>query len=187
MVSSVGAHDPASGPEQMRPYLEAKAEADRRLAASGLDWTIVRPGRLTDDPGTGSVLVSESHDTYGEIPRDDVAARARGRPRRAGDDRQDVRARVRRDAGRRGARGAALSRPAQTSISASALRMIRFSPCAASVSITAAPPSTPTDRPGHDDLLLGEAHPAELHRQALHLPRVAARRRCTARATCAIP
>jgi uncharacterized protein YbjT (DUF2867 family) len=73
IVSSVGAHDPSSGPEQMRPYLEAKAEADRRLADSGLDWTIVRPGRLTNEPGTGRVLLSDDMSTYGEVPREDVA------------------------------------------------------------------------------------------------------------------
>ena len=42
----------------MRPYLEAKLEADTELAASGLDYTIVRPGGLTDDPGTGMVEVA---------------------------------------------------------------------------------------------------------------------------------
>ena len=53
MVSSIGAQSPESAGESMRPYLEAKAEADAYLQASGLDWTIVRPGSLTDDPGTG--------------------------------------------------------------------------------------------------------------------------------------
>lgn len=73
MVSSIGADDPTSGSEQMRPYLEAKAEADRALAASGLDFTIVRPGRLTDDPGTG--LVAAGLDLpRGDVSRDDVAA-----------------------------------------------------------------------------------------------------------------
>ena len=44
IVSSIGAHDPDAGPEAMRPYLRAKAAADARVAASSLDWTIVRPG-----------------------------------------------------------------------------------------------------------------------------------------------
>jgi uncharacterized protein YbjT (DUF2867 family) len=57
----------------MRPYLEAKAEADARLAESGLDWTIVRPGRLTDSPGTGHVQVSEDMSVRGEVSREDVA------------------------------------------------------------------------------------------------------------------
>jgi uncharacterized protein YbjT (DUF2867 family) len=72
MVSAIGAANPQSGPEQMRPYLEAKAEADQALAASGLDFTIVRPGRLTDDPGTGRVALGPEVGR-GEIPRDDVA------------------------------------------------------------------------------------------------------------------
>jgi uncharacterized protein YbjT (DUF2867 family) len=73
MVSTIGADDPSSGPEQMRPYLEAKAEADRRLEDSGLDWTIVRPGRLTDDPGTGRVRITTDMSARGEVPREDVA------------------------------------------------------------------------------------------------------------------
>jgi uncharacterized protein YbjT (DUF2867 family) len=74
IVSSIGAHDPKSGPEQMRPYLEAKADADRALMASGLDWTVVRPGSLTDDDGTGKVNLTHDMSVRGPIPRDDVAA-----------------------------------------------------------------------------------------------------------------
>jgi uncharacterized protein YbjT (DUF2867 family) len=74
MVSSMGAGDPASGGESMRPYLEAKAEADAALVASDLEWTIVRPGRLNDDPGTGLVRVAPSLGELGDITRDDVAA-----------------------------------------------------------------------------------------------------------------
>jgi uncharacterized protein YbjT (DUF2867 family) len=73
MVSAIGADDPAAAAEQMRPYLEAKSEADRRLADSGLDWTIVRPGRLTDDPGTGLVTVTDDMSVRGDVPREDVA------------------------------------------------------------------------------------------------------------------
>jgi nucleoside-diphosphate-sugar epimerase len=73
MVSSVGAGDPAGGSEQMRPYLQAKHDADEALSSSGLDFTIVRPGRLTNDPGTGFVDASTQMGRYGEIPRDDVA------------------------------------------------------------------------------------------------------------------
>jgi uncharacterized protein YbjT (DUF2867 family) len=57
----------------MRPYYEAKAEADRRLEESGLDYTIVRPGGLTDDPGNGLVTIATDLQR-GEVPRDDVAA-----------------------------------------------------------------------------------------------------------------
>jgi uncharacterized protein YbjT (DUF2867 family) len=72
MVSSMGTRDAAhAGP--MRPYLEAKAEADAALETSGLDWTIVRPGRLTDAPGTGAVDLAAALGRHGEIPRDDVA------------------------------------------------------------------------------------------------------------------
>jgi uncharacterized protein YbjT (DUF2867 family) len=74
IVSSIGAHDPASAGEQMRPYLEAKAEADAALQGSGLDWTVVRPGSLTDDPGTGRVDQSTQLGRRGPIPRADVAA-----------------------------------------------------------------------------------------------------------------
>jgi uncharacterized protein YbjT (DUF2867 family) len=74
MISSMGADDPSSGPEAMRPYLEAKAEADAALVASGLDDTIVRPGGLTDDPGTGLIEAAPKLGRRGTIPRDDVAA-----------------------------------------------------------------------------------------------------------------
>jgi uncharacterized protein YbjT (DUF2867 family) len=73
MVSAIGARDPAAGPEAMRPYLEAKAEADAALQASSLDFTIVRPGRLTDEPGTGRVRAGEGLER-GDVTRDDVAA-----------------------------------------------------------------------------------------------------------------
>ena len=75
MVSAMGAADPESGPEKMQPYLRAKAAADERLAASSLDWTIVRPGSLTDEAPTGLVDVGvPSLGRRGEITRDDVAA-----------------------------------------------------------------------------------------------------------------
>lgn len=73
IVSSIGADDPGGGSEAMRPYLEAKAEADAAVVASGLDWTIVRPGHLTDEPGTARVTVGEQVG-YADVPRDDVAA-----------------------------------------------------------------------------------------------------------------
>ena len=58
----------------MRPYLEAKSEADAALRDSGLDWTIVRPGRLTDAAGTGRVEAAPTLGRRGEIPREDTAA-----------------------------------------------------------------------------------------------------------------
>jgi uncharacterized protein YbjT (DUF2867 family) len=74
MVSAMGAADPAAGSEAMRPYLEAKSQADAALAASDLEWTIVRPGGLTDEPGTGLVELAPSLGRRGTITRDDVAA-----------------------------------------------------------------------------------------------------------------
>jgi uncharacterized protein YbjT (DUF2867 family) len=73
MVSAVGAQDPPSGDDVFSVYLHAKAEADAAVTASDRDWTILRPGRLTDDPGTGRVRL-RSTPFRGEIPRDDVAA-----------------------------------------------------------------------------------------------------------------
>jgi len=71
-VSSIGSNHPESWSDQMRPYQEAKAEADEYLRESGLDYTIIRPGGLTDDPGTGNVQVGDLD--YGQVTREDVAA-----------------------------------------------------------------------------------------------------------------
>lgn len=55
-------------------YLRAKDAADRDvIARTGLDWTILRPGGLTDDPGTGTVTLA-GHVRRGAVTRDDVAA-----------------------------------------------------------------------------------------------------------------
>lgn len=74
MVSamSVDDADPDSD-DVFQVYLRAKAAADADLRRRDLDWTIVRPGRLTNDPGTGRVRLAERV-PYGEIPRADVAA-----------------------------------------------------------------------------------------------------------------
>ena len=50
IVSAMGAADPPQGDETFAVYLRAKARADDELRASGLDFTVVRPGGLTDDP-----------------------------------------------------------------------------------------------------------------------------------------
>jgi len=73
IVSAISAGRPGEWSEEMRPYYEAKAGADERLMESGLDYTVVRPGALTDDPGTGRVSVGSDFER-GSIPRDDVAA-----------------------------------------------------------------------------------------------------------------
>jgi uncharacterized protein YbjT (DUF2867 family) len=72
MLSSRGADPEAPGDDTFAVYLQAKGKADAELRESGLAATIVRPGRLTDDPGTG--LVSAGHHVRdGRISRDDVA------------------------------------------------------------------------------------------------------------------
>ena len=74
IVSSMGADHPERASGTFGAYLAAKSKADAALRASGLDYTVVRPGGLTDDPGTGTVDVSERLGRRGQIPRDDVAA-----------------------------------------------------------------------------------------------------------------
>jgi nucleoside-diphosphate-sugar epimerase len=79
LVSSMGVEQARQGtPRGMDPvfaaYLQAKLRAeDEILPRTALDTTIVRPGRLTDDPGTGRVTLGHGVE-YGEVPRDDVAA-----------------------------------------------------------------------------------------------------------------
>ena len=73
MVSSMGANPDQEGDDAFAAYLRAKGKADAELQASGLDYTIVRPGRLTDDPGSGRVSLSEQV-PRGPVSRDDVAA-----------------------------------------------------------------------------------------------------------------
>ena len=74
-VSAIGVDDPL--PEDTEPvwraYVEAKRDADAALRDSGLDWTIIRPGRLTDDPARDAVLLAEDVER-GEVSRADVAA-----------------------------------------------------------------------------------------------------------------
>jgi uncharacterized protein YbjT (DUF2867 family) len=73
IVSSIGTHDVAGATEAMRPYVQAKRDADDALKQSQLEWTIVKPGHLTDAPGTGRVQVSRTLGGRGDIARDDVA------------------------------------------------------------------------------------------------------------------
>lgn len=73
MVSSIGADADAPGDDTFAEYLRAKGRADADLMASGLDYTIVRPVSLTDEPGKGAVTLAE-HVARGQISREDVAA-----------------------------------------------------------------------------------------------------------------
>jgi uncharacterized protein YbjT (DUF2867 family) len=73
MVSSMGANPEAPGDDTFTVYLRAKGKADAELVASGLEYTIVQPGGLTTDAGTGTVTLAPWV-PRGEIPRADVAA-----------------------------------------------------------------------------------------------------------------
>jgi nucleoside-diphosphate-sugar epimerase len=73
MISSIGAENPPDGDDTFSVYLRAKAQADEALMASDREWTIVRPGLLTDDPGTGRVRI-DPQPFREHVPRDDVAA-----------------------------------------------------------------------------------------------------------------
>ena len=73
MVSAMGTDDPPQDDDVFSVYLRAKARADRAIMDSDRDWTIVRPGRLTNDDATGRVQLAR-HVDRAEVPRDDVAA-----------------------------------------------------------------------------------------------------------------
>jgi nucleoside-diphosphate-sugar epimerase len=73
MVSSMGAENPPDDDEVFSVYLRAKAEADGALMASDRAWTVVRPTRLTDEPGTGTVGIS-LEPVRDRVSREDVAA-----------------------------------------------------------------------------------------------------------------
>ncbi|PRX47806.1 putative NAD(P)-binding protein [Prauserella shujinwangii] len=75
-ISSMGAGheiDEARVGEVFAAYLRAKAAAEQDLRERDLDWTILRPGRLTDEPGTGLVHLADSV-PRADVPREDVAA-----------------------------------------------------------------------------------------------------------------
>ncbi|MFK0254098.1 SDR family oxidoreductase [Streptomyces sp. NPDC090445] len=74
IVSSMGANAQHEGDDVFDAYLRAKGEADDHVRTRlGLEWTVLRPGSLVDDPGTGLVRL-EAHAGGGAVPRDDVAA-----------------------------------------------------------------------------------------------------------------
>ncbi len=72
MLSAMGADNPSSN-KDLKVYLEAKQKADEHLKSSGLTYTILRPGALTDDLGLAKVKLAEKLNESGEISRDDVA------------------------------------------------------------------------------------------------------------------
>ena len=74
-IGSMGSDNPdAPGLDPIfAAYLRAKKAAEDDLRERNLDWTIFRPGALTNEPGTGKVLLAEKTGR-GSVPRDDVAA-----------------------------------------------------------------------------------------------------------------
>ena len=72
MVSAIGA-DPNSESTRIQHYLRAKGVADSRLRSSKLDYTIIAPGTLIDERGTGRVQVAEDLGFHGYLPREDLA------------------------------------------------------------------------------------------------------------------
>jgi uncharacterized protein YbjT (DUF2867 family) len=76
LVSSTGVDaPPAPGTDEVwAAYLVAKKAAEDAIQGTDLDWTILRPGRLTDDPGNGKVLLAAPPVERGDVTRDDTAA-----------------------------------------------------------------------------------------------------------------
>ncbi|MET7772133.1 SDR family oxidoreductase [Nocardia sp. NPDC005366] len=75
-ISSMGAgQPPAPGSDEVwAAYIDAKTQAEQDLRRRDLDWTILRPGRLLDTPGTGLIRLAAPPLGRGDIPRADVAA-----------------------------------------------------------------------------------------------------------------
>ncbi|MCW4631627.1 MULTISPECIES: SDR family oxidoreductase [Marinomonas] len=74
MLSSIGADNPDSIESDIKPYLVAKYMADKYLMVSGVPYTIVRPGPLTNDEGEGKITVKRPNSREEmAIPRADVA------------------------------------------------------------------------------------------------------------------
>jgi len=74
MLSSMGTDAPEQGPEGLQLYLRAKAIADEYLKQSNLQYTIVRPGTLSNDQATGKIDINNDiEDKSQTIPRADVA------------------------------------------------------------------------------------------------------------------
>lgn len=70
MLSSMGADNPQG---ELKEYLQAKHNADQYLDSSGVTFSIVRPGSLTNQEGTGKIKLEQKLDEQGKIPRWDVA------------------------------------------------------------------------------------------------------------------
>lgn len=73
MVGSMRSVNPDEGPDSMKHYFVAKKLADEYLEHSDLNYTIVRPGRLTDHTPSGKISTASALDDPGEVTRADVA------------------------------------------------------------------------------------------------------------------
>lgn len=75
-ISAMGTStEPPSGTNEVfAAYLRAKTAAEDDLRSRDLDWTVLRPGRLTDGPGTGHVHLAPPPVPRRDVPREDVAA-----------------------------------------------------------------------------------------------------------------
>ncbi|AWP26818.1 SDR family oxidoreductase [Paenibacillus glucanolyticus] len=73
LVSAIQAHNRESWNEKIKPYYAAKHYADQILRSSRLSYTIIRPGGLLNEPGTGRITAAEDIHS-GSIPREDVAS-----------------------------------------------------------------------------------------------------------------
>lgn len=72
MLSTMGADNPSIS-DELKDYLQAKQNADKYLRQSGLHYSIVRPGMLTNDKPTGKIDLAEKLGKFGKITRTDVA------------------------------------------------------------------------------------------------------------------
>ncbi|MGA8853189.1 MAG: SDR family oxidoreductase [Christiangramia sp.] len=72
MLSSMGADNPSVS-DDLQDYLQAKQNADEHLKSSGIAYSIVRPGSLNNNKGSGKIKLEKKFDEFGEISRADVA------------------------------------------------------------------------------------------------------------------
>lgn len=72
LISAIGADNRETWSEEIKSYYVAKYYADKALERSSLNYTIIRPGALVNEPGTGKVWAGTDFE-YGKIPREDVA------------------------------------------------------------------------------------------------------------------
>lgn len=72
MLSSMGADNPSVS-DDLEDYLKAKQNADEYLKSNGINYSIVRPGSLNNNEGSGKIRLEKNFDEFGEISRADVA------------------------------------------------------------------------------------------------------------------